>query len=202
VEFLLFSNGRYALEGERIRPGPTEGDYWYRGSERDETPDGGAGKDTLDGSAGDDLLIGGAGNDRLEGGEGIDLASFARPAADYTVEVIAPATSNGPNAHAPGPRVTNRTGPATEGLDTLEAIEGLRFSDKSVAFDFTSPASSSATATAGGGVSSSNSGGNAGITAKVLGAVFGKSAVSNTEYAWIGLDLLDTKGYIFEGLIG
>ena len=43
--------------------------------------------------------------------------------------------------------------------------------------------------------------GNAGITAKILGAVFGADQVSNKEYAGIGLDYLDNKGYSYEGLM-
>jgi len=43
--------------------------------------------------------------------------------------------------------------------------------------------------------------GNAGQVAKILGAVFGSSEVSNKEYAGIGLDYLDNKGYSYEGLM-
>jgi len=43
--------------------------------------------------------------------------------------------------------------------------------------------------------------GNAGKVAKILGAVFGAEQVSNKEYAGIGLDYLDNKGYSYEGLM-
>jgi hypothetical protein len=43
--------------------------------------------------------------------------------------------------------------------------------------------------------------GNAGITAKILGAVFGKDSVKNKEYVGIGLDLLD-KGMDYTTLAG
>ncbi len=58
------------------------------------------------------------------------------------------------------------------GLDTvrLKSIERIKFSDLSVAYDLD---------------------GNAGKVARVLGAVFGKAAVSNETYAGIGLDLFD-----------
>ncbi|NDD11572.1 MAG: hypothetical protein EB072_02740 [Betaproteobacteria bacterium] len=39
------------------------------------------------------------------------------------------------------------------------------------------------------------------MTAKALGAVFGKAAVSNPEYVGIGLDLLDSKGYSYQKLL-
>lgn len=58
----------------------------------------------------------------------------------------------------------------TDGTDTLTNVERLKFSDFSVALDVF---------------------GNAGITAKILGAVFGKAAVFNKEYVGIGLKLLD-----------
>ncbi len=57
-----------------------------------------------------------------------------------------------------------------DGTDTLTNVERLKFSDFSVALDVS---------------------GYAGTTAKILGAVFGKAAVANKEYAGIGLQLLD-----------
>ena len=59
---------------------------------------------------------------------------------------------------------------ATDGNDTLTNVERLKFSDVSVAFDLD---------------------GNAGKVAKLLGAVFGKTALTNKEYVGIGLDLID-----------
>jgi len=58
----------------------------------------------------------------------------------------------------------------TDGTDTLTNVERLKFSDVSVALDLD---------------------GNAGKVAKVLGAVFGKTALTNKEYVGIGLDLID-----------
>jgi hypothetical protein len=54
---------------------------------------------------------------------------------------------------------------------TLNSVERLKFSDVSVAFDLDA---------------------NAGKVVKILGAVFGKSAVSNKEYVGIGLSLMDS----------
>ncbi|OGA14445.1 MAG: hypothetical protein A3H32_17830 [Betaproteobacteria bacterium RIFCSPLOWO2_02_FULL_63_19] len=60
-----------------------------------------------------------------------------------------------------------------DGTDALAKIERLKFSDFSVALDV--------------GATS-----NAGIAAKILGAVFGKSEVANKQYAGIGLKYLDS----------
>jgi V8-like Glu-specific endopeptidase len=60
--------------------------------------------------------------------------------------------------------------PGRDGMDTLTGVERLRFADGAVAFDLN---------------------GNAGVAAKILGAVFGKQAVANKAYAGIGLNLLD-----------
>jgi len=66
------------------------------------------------------------------------------------------------------------------GVDSFDGVERLRFDDVSLALDLNS---------------------NAGVTAKILGAVFGKSYVSNKEYVGIGLDLLD-KGMSYDTLAG
>jgi len=57
-----------------------------------------------------------------------------------------------------------------DGTDTLANIERLAFSDTHLALDLN---------------------GNAGTAAKILGAVFGKDAVSNKQFAGIGLKFLD-----------
>ena len=77
-----------------------------------------------------------------------------------------------------GLTVTDRTG--AEGVDRLAGVERLQFADGRVAFDL---------------------GGHAGSVAKVLGAVFGKSAVANREYAGIGLGLMD-GGMGYQDLMG
>ncbi len=59
---------------------------------------------------------------------------------------------------------------SAEGTDTLTNIERLKFSDVSVALDIS---------------------GNAGTTAKVLGAVFGREGLTNKLFVGIGLQLLD-----------
>jgi hypothetical protein len=57
-----------------------------------------------------------------------------------------------------------------EEIDVLKNIERISGEDKSIAFDID---------------------GNAGITAKILGAFLGKDGIFNTQYVGIGLDLLD-----------
>lgn len=66
-------------------------------------------------------------------------------------------------------RITGGTGSANAS-DTLVNVERLAFADYKLAFDLS---------------------GNAGITAKILGAVYGKESVANKAYAAIGLQLLD-----------
>ena len=63
--------------------------------------------------------------------------------------------------------------------DTLIHIERIKFSDTSLALD---------------------SDGNAGTTAKIIGAVFGKEWVLNKNYVGIGIDLLD-DGMSYEALM-
>jgi len=64
--------------------------------------------------------------------------------------------------------------------DELKDIERIAFSDTSIALDID---------------------GNAGSTAKILGAVFGKAALTNKAYAGIGLSLLDSGEYTYESLM-
>jgi len=65
-----------------------------------------------------------------------------------------------------------------EGTDTLSNIERIQFSDTNLAIDLD---------------------GNAGITAKILGVVFGKNSVNNKSYVGIGLNYLDA-GWTYENL--
>ena len=70
------------------------------------------------------------------------------------------------------------SGNQSVGSDTLGSLERVKFSDVSVALDLD---------------------GNAGKVAKLLGAVFGKAALSNKEYVGVGLSLLD-KGMSYQDL--
>jgi hypothetical protein len=64
--------------------------------------------------------------------------------------------------------------------DTLTNVERLQFTNTSVAIDLN---------------------GNAGTTAKILGAVFGKDSVSNKSYVGIGIYFLDS-GWTYDNLAG
>lgn len=134
---------------------------------------GGSGADTLvgnsasnalTGNAGNDTLTGGAGNDVLDGGDGIDTAVYSGVRSNYSGSIGAT-----PGASS----VVIDLVAGRDGTDTLLGVERVKFSDVSLALDIT------------GGT------GNAGITAKLLGAVFGVAAVANTTYVGIGLQLLD-----------
>ena len=68
----------------------------------------------------------------------------------------------------------------SQGVDTLVSIERLKFSDTSLAIDLE---------------------GNAGIAAKILGAVFGKASLTNKSYVGTGLYFLDA-GWSYDNLAG
>ena len=74
---------------------------------------------------------------------------------------------------------TIRDESGTAGTDTLINVERLQFSDSKIALDLD---------------------GNAGTTAKILGAVFGAASVSNKQYVGIGLSCLDA-GWTYENLM-
>ena len=121
--------------------------------------------DTIRGLGGSDALTGGAGDDTLDGGSGVDTAVYGQTASHYTVTVLA-------DGH-----VTVR---GAEGVDTLMAVERLRFADTTLALDLDA---------------------HAGQVAKTLGAVFGKAALANKEYVGIGLHYADDLGYSYANLM-
>ena len=63
--------------------------------------------------------------------------------------------------------------PSRDGTDRLDSVERLGFTDVNLAYDIANN-------------------GNAGQVAKLLGAVFGASSLSNKQYVGIGLQLLDS----------
>jgi Ca2+-binding RTX toxin-like protein len=77
---------------------------------------GNAGDDDLDGASGNDVINGGAGNDLITGSAGTDVAVFAGPLTNFS---FATGTAN------TNITVTDNTG--SEGVDTLNTIETLRF---------------------------------------------------------------------------
>jgi len=76
----------------------------------------------INGLSGDDTITGGAGNDTIDGGAGIDTAIFSSGRANYTV------TSTGAS-------YTIKSLAGTDGTDTLQNLERLKFSDRKLALD-------------------------------------------------------------------
>jgi serralysin len=118
------------------------------------------------GGTGNDTLIGtGAGN-QLTGGAGNDALDGG---AGLDTAIYRGARGNFRlTKTGTGYTVQDNTG--AEGTDTLANIERLQFSTTKLAIDLD---------------------GNAGTTAKILGAVFGKASVAIPQYVGIGLGYLD-----------
>lgn len=125
------------------------------------------GNETAQLGAGNDSVEGRAGDDKLLGGEGIDTAIWRSNVKQYQWT----ATPTG---------WTVRSLLTDEGIDTLEGIERLQFSDERVALDLQT---------------------NAGTVAKTIGAVFGKSAIGNKVYVGIGLYFVDELHYTYADLM-
>jgi glucose/arabinose dehydrogenase len=122
--------------------------------------------DVLRGADGNDTIFGGAGDDTLEGGPGSDTlyGGTGRDAAVFT--------------KARGTYAGSHTGDhvavfdtSTGELDALFAIERVEFSDMSIAFDLDAAA---------------------GMTARLIRAVFGPAFVHNRDLAGAGLRLFDS----------
>jgi len=124
-----------------------------------------SGPDVLTGTSANDQLYGLAGNDTLTGGTGNDSLEGG--------EGIDRAVLSGDSSHfgwsrdGSGWSVSDDRGPYT--ID-LVGIERLQFENRHVALDMD---------------------GAAGMTAKLLGAVFGASYVDNPEFVGIGLSVFD-----------
>ncbi|MDO8271785.1 MAG: Ig-like domain-containing protein [Gammaproteobacteria bacterium] len=123
-------------------------------------------QDRITGTAGNDVLTGNIDSDIFTGGAGNDVISGG--------EGIDIATYVGTRANF---QVTKQNSQLTVadstgalGTDTLSTVERLTFTDQALAFDID---------------------GNAGMAAKLLGAIAGKTAAANKEYVGIALDLLD-----------
>jgi serralysin len=117
----------------------------------------------LAGGAGDDRLEGRAGNDVLVGGPGANALD-----GGDGVDTAVFASSRG--SYTIGSNAQGLAVSGANSTDTLVGIERLVFSDGAVALDLS---------------------GNAGIAAKVIGAVFGAACVHNPDYVGLGLSLLD-----------
>jgi len=132
--------------------------------------------DVIIGNSLDNSIFGGAGDDRLTGGSGNDSldGGSGQDVAIFSSKIDQFKIHN----HSSSAEwvITDTLG--YEGTDTLRSIERIKFSDTSLAIDLD---------------------GNAGITAKILGAVFGKHSVNNKSYVGIGLNYLDA-GWTYDNL--
>ena len=113
-------------------------------------------------------------NDTFKGQAGTDL--FDGGLGTDTVVYSGPLVQYTVNKSGSRYIVSEPTG--SDGTDYLTNIERLKFKDKFIAIDLD---------------------GNAGTTAKILGAVFGKESVSNKSYVGIGLSFLDA-GWTYDNL--
>jgi hypothetical protein len=130
------------------------------------------------GSPQDDVIIGNlqnnfitftGGSDIVDGQAGIDIVRFWNTSAEFKVF----------KESSTGYWYTEATN-NTSGSIELRNVERLFFSDTSWAIDF-------------GELQNAN------ITAKILGAIFGKESVSNKNYVGIGLNFLDA-GWTYDNL--
>jgi len=113
-------------------------------------------------------------NDTFKGQAGTDL--FDGGLGTDTVVYSGPLVQYTVNKSGSRYIVSEPTG--SDGTDYLTNIERLKFKDKFIAIDLD---------------------GNAGTTAKILGAVFGKESVLNKSYVGIGLSFLDA-GWTYDNL--
>ena len=138
---------------------------WARGSVvYDDVLSGDAGANKLDGSGGNDRLNGRAGNDSLIGGLGNDSLD-----GGTGIDTAVFAGNRAGYSVARAGTDFNVQAGATDS-DVLTNVERLQFTNASVAIDL---------------------GGNAGVVAKTLGAVFGPASVANGTYFGIGLFFSD-----------
>lgn len=138
---------------------------------------GGSKDDTIIGGFGDDVLQGGRGNDILIGDQGADQIDGGE-GIDFA-QFSGNLNSYSLTKNAWGFSITDKQ-ISQSGTDSFVNVERLKFADRIVAIDLD---------------------GNAGITSKILGAVFGKDAISNKNYVGIGLHLLDA-GWSYDNLAG
>ena len=130
--------------------------------------------DNLHGNDVNNVINGGAGNDQITGSGGNDNID-----GGIGIDIaIFSGASKGYKISTEATSVLVTGDAITDGIDTLLNIERIRFSDKSIAIDLN---------------------GNAGISAKVIGAVLGKTQVQNSSYVGLGLSYLD-KGMSYSDL--
>ena len=129
---------------------------------------------TISSGAGNDNIVGSNKNDLISGGTGNDTIDGG--SGKDTAVFLSKSSSYKYINNGATWTVTNST---TEvGTDNLKNIEIIQFTDLSIALDLN---------------------GNAGTTAKILGAVFGKESLNNKNYVGIGLHFLDA-GWSYDNL--
>jgi hypothetical protein len=95
------------------------------GTDTGDKLEGSANDDKLDGGAGDDVLHGGGGTDLLIGGTGQDTATYGGKFENYKI------SHDDAGWHV----ADQRSGADSDGKDTLQGVELLRFADQAVALD-------------------------------------------------------------------
>ena len=128
--------------------------------------EGRGGNDVINGGDANDTLAGGSGNDTLRGGNGNDRLDGGTGLDSATYASARAGYSIG---KAVGGSFV-QAGSGLEGRDELLLVERLQFTDRRVALDLD---------------------GAAGLTARLIGAVFGPGEVRNLNYVGIGLQYLD-----------
>jgi VCBS repeat-containing protein len=123
-------------------------------------------QDRINGTAGNDLLTGNADGDLFSPGAGNDVVSGG---GGLDIASFVGTRANFTVTRS-GSQLSVADGTGAQGNDTLQSVERLQFQDQALAFDLD---------------------GNAGMAARLLGAIAGTAAVSNKEYVGIAMDLLD-----------
>lgn len=126
----------------------------------------------INGLGGGDTISAGAGNDTIDGGTGIDIALFSSGRANYTLTQA-------------GSSYTVKALAATDGTDTLQGVERLRFTDGGIALDLGATQSS-------------------GQTVMLLGAVLpGRQVFDVSKQGLLGAAIgLFDQGYSLQTLAG
>ncbi len=124
-------------------------------------------KNTISGGSGKDSINGLGGNDVLIGGQGDDqiIGGLGIDVAQFSGTHVNYSITASKTQYSIADKRLN-----SDGVDSLTGVERIKFSDKSIAIDLD---------------------GNAGISAKIIGAVLGKEAVKIPAFMGIGLSLLD-----------
>jgi V8-like Glu-specific endopeptidase len=125
------------------------------------------GADLLLGDALDNSITAGAGDDTLRGAGGNDMLDGGE---GLDIAIFAGLRSAYTGAVSDDSISVHDNQVGRDGADKLVSVERLAFADVNLAFDLA---------------------GNAGIVARILGAVFGPAMVGNAQYAGVGLARLD-----------